>query len=301
MIKISVIIPARNRGKTLQKCLNSVLKQTYSPSEIIVVDDGSSDNTKEVVAQYRNKGVVYARLLSGKGAQAARNYGVKIATHDWIAFQDSDDLWLEEKLSVQVASLSERAFAKNIVVHGNGIKRIESTSEETLINVKHTEGYCYAQLLINPAPMFPSILVSKKALFDIGGLDCDCHAYQEWDTAIRLAKYCEFIHIRKPLFVWVWHSGETISKDTRRSVLGYNYVLDKNMQDIIRHCGISAWRKEKMGIVAQAMRAKLWGDVQDMLANQEYHPSVQMARFFLRLRFAPRGIARLLRFAASWG
>lgn len=301
MIKISVVIPAKNRGKTLSKCLDSILKQTFLPSEIIVVDDASSDNTVDVVKNYRNRGVVYARLSSGKGAQAARNYGIKIASHDWIAFQDSDDLWLKEKLAIQVSSLKKTNFAENIVIHGNGIKRIESTNKEILINIKHTEGHCYAQLLTNPAPMFPSMLVSKKALSDIDWLDENCHAYQEWDTAIRLAKCCEFIHIRTPLFVWVWHSGDTISKDIRRSVLGYNYIIDKHMQDIIKYCGISAWHKEKMGVVARAMRANLWDDVQEMLVKQKQHPGVQVARFFSRLRFAPRGIERLLRLAANWG
>lgn len=299
MLKISVVIPAKNREKTLPACLDSILKQTCPPSEIIVVDDASSDDTMEVVEQYRDRGVVYARLPTGKGAQAARNYGVKIASHEWIAFQDSDDLWLEHKLAVQVTALREKGFAKDIVVHSNALKRDESTGEEKIMAVKPTVGRCHAQLLLNPAPMFPSMLVSKKAIMAIGGLDDHCPAYQEWDTAIRLAKYCEFVHIYDPLFVWVWHSGETISKDTRRSILGYNYILDKHRTEIIEYYGMNVWRKEKLGIVSQAMRANLWNDVQNMLIDQDHHRSFLLARFFSKLRFGPRGIGWLLRLAAN--
>lgn len=299
MLKITVVIPANNRARTLPACLESVLVQTFPPDEIIVVDDASTDNTMKVVERYHNRGVVYAHLPRGKGAQAARNYGVQIASNDWIAFQDSDDLWLGHKLAVQVGALRERGFAKDVVVHSNGLKRNESTGEETIMAVKPTVGRCYAQLLLNPAPMFPSMLVSKEAVMTVGGLDDNCLAYQEWDTAIRLATYCEFIHIYDPLFKWVWHSGETISKDQRRAILGYNYVLDQHRVEIIEHYGMNVWRKQKLGVVSQALRANLWNDVQNMLVDEGYHRSFLLARFFSHLRFGPRGVGMLLRLASN--
>src|SRR5450759_3040418 len=111
-IKISVVIPAKNRAHTLPRCLDSILGQTYPAAEIIVVDDASIDNTREVVESYRDLGVIYARLPKGMGAQAARNHGVRVARHEWVAFQDSDDLWLPHKLVLQVMALGSREFDK---------------------------------------------------------------------------------------------------------------------------------------------------------------------------------------------
>lgn len=298
MLNISVVIPARNRAHTLPACLESILAQTYPAAEIIVVDDGSTDETREVVEGYRDRGVIYARLPSGRGAQAARNYGVRMASHDWIAFQDSDDLWLENKLAIQVDALKVRGFSKTIVVHGNGLQRHELTREDSPFNVPETAGDCYRDLLMRPAPLFQAMLVSAEALGAVGYLDEDCPAYQEWDTAIRLARQCEFVHIRQPLFVWVWHESDQISKDLGRALRGYSYVLDRHQADFIRHHGVRAWRYAKLSQFLQAVRAGLWTDAYAIMGKQERHLSFVLARLIARTRWTPRGTERLLRWAA---
>ncbi len=100
---ISVIIPAYNAGEYIARAIDIVLAQSRNADEIIVVDDGSTDNTSEVVAQYESK-VKYIRQ-DNAGASVARNTGIEAATGEWIAFLDADDEWLPEKLKLQTEHL----------------------------------------------------------------------------------------------------------------------------------------------------------------------------------------------------
>src|SRR6266481_1321163 len=114
MFNISVIIPTHNRAGLLQNAIESVLRQTYPVHEIIVVDDGSTDGTRTVVSKYENNRpgstmVVRYIFQEQQGVAAARNTGIENSTGDWLAFLDSDDLWLPEKLSWQVRALTEYA------------------------------------------------------------------------------------------------------------------------------------------------------------------------------------------------
>lgn len=293
MTSISVIIPARNRAATLPYCIESVLAQTHPAAEVVVVDDGSSDNTAAVVQAFAGRGVRYERA-TGRGAQAARTQGARSAASPWIAFQDSDDLWLPEKLQLQVAALRAAGGDPDIVVHGNGLKRPAGGGADEPLAVPRTDGNCFAELLRRPAPMFPALLVSRKALERCGWLDEFCPSYQEWDTSIRLAQDCRFVHIQKPLFIWIWHDAPTISKDQRRSVQGYNYVLDAWRDAFVRVHGPRLWRKQKLACAAVAMRSELWDEALRNLRNAGAEPAVQFARTLCRRHFAPRGVGRLL-------
>src|SRR5215469_7092565 len=101
---VAVVIPVYNGAATVGRAIDSVLGQTRRPEEIIVVDDGSSDATPEVVAGYGSRIRYHRRKNSG--ASAARNFGVHAATASWIAFLDHDDEWLPDKISVQMRALA---------------------------------------------------------------------------------------------------------------------------------------------------------------------------------------------------
>lgn len=295
---ISVVIPAHNRAHTLPACLESVLAQSVPACEVIVVDDRSTDTTPDVVARFAGRGVRYERLQGGQGAQAARNWGVAVSRGDWIAFQDSDDEWLPEKLQRQVAEISGVADATDWVVHGNGLRRDEASGAVEPLNVPTTSGECLTALLRRPAPLFPTLLVSKLALARAGGLDPDCPAYQEWDTSIRLARRCRFIHIAEPLFIWNWHREQTISKDMRRSIAGYDYILERYRGEIVAAHGARVWRRQKAAQAALALRAGLWDEARGIVARRGEGAGFWLARLCARARFGPRGIDRLLNLAA---
>ena len=101
---ISVVLPSYNRAHILPRAIESILGQTYKDIELIIVDDGSSDNTAEVVGSFSDSRIVYVRQENA-GACAARNNGIAHARGDYIAFQDSDDIWHQDKLEKQLATL----------------------------------------------------------------------------------------------------------------------------------------------------------------------------------------------------
>lgn len=104
---VSVIIPTYNRADCLTRSIDSVLSQDYKEYEIIVVDDGSTDNTRKILQPYMDKGLIRYMYQDNAGCAAARNTGINAAKGDWIAFLDSDDRWLPDKLAVQMQYLLE--------------------------------------------------------------------------------------------------------------------------------------------------------------------------------------------------
>ena len=116
-MKVSVIIPTFNRFNLISRAIDSVLSQTIKPFEIIVVDDGSSDNTSTFIKNnYKSVKLIKQKNL---GVSKARNVGIKNSSGDWIALLDSDDEWKKNKLEVQIKSLSEYDYYS--VCHTNEI------------------------------------------------------------------------------------------------------------------------------------------------------------------------------------
>ena len=106
--KISVIIPTYNRAKSIIDSINSVLKQTYHNLEIIIIDDGSTDNTESLISNLNDDRIKYVKLNENKGANFARNEGIKIASGKYITFQDSDDLYHLDKIERQYKNLIKK-------------------------------------------------------------------------------------------------------------------------------------------------------------------------------------------------
>src|SRR5687767_7523259 len=115
---VSVVLPTYNRAPLLGRAIRSVLGQSYTDFELIVVDDGSTDGTSGVVAGFRDKRIRYLPLARNTGAGAARNAGIRVARGKFVAFQDSDDEWLPAKLAKQMSAF-ERGPAKLGVVYSD--------------------------------------------------------------------------------------------------------------------------------------------------------------------------------------
>jgi glycosyltransferase involved in cell wall biosynthesis len=233
---VSVVIPAFNRASAIANAIQSVLGQSFRELEIIVVDDGSRDGTAEIVLQTARSEpcVRFIRHESNRGAQAARNTGIRAALGAWIAFLDSDDTWNSSSLEVRMAA----ARSRNVyVVHSPGFILRFGGSERETFEVPALSGNVYRQLLWGAGPVFQALLVSAKALQAIGGLDETIVAYQEWDTAIRLAKRFEFAFVPEPTFVYDCQGTDTISKNLLRGAKGYEQVLRKHLREIVLKVG----------------------------------------------------------------
>lgn len=233
---VSVVIPAFNREWVLANAIQSVLGQSFRQLEIIVVDDGSGDGTAETVfriAQSEPR-IRMIRHEVNRGAQAARNTGIRAALGDWIAFLDSDDTWLSSSLEVRMAA----ARSRNVqVVHSPCFVLRVGGGEQETFEVPPLSGDVYRQLLRGAGPLFQALLVSAKALRTIGGLDEAIVAYQEWDTAIRLAQRFEFAFVPEPTFVYDCRGTDTISKNLLRGAKGYEQIVRKYLFDIALRAG----------------------------------------------------------------
>ena len=257
---ISVVIPAFNRQHTITYCLESVLAQTYKNLEVIVVDDCSTDGTVSIVRSNPDSRVRCVALETNAGAQGARNRGILEAKADWIAFHDSDDEWLPAKLEKQVSVLAKADYDPWTFLYCN-IYRFDHAGSRIIKTIRLLpvlEGYNhYTTLLLSPVMPFPTIIASKIALEKIGYLDEQVPSFQEWDTSIRLAKYCRIIHLKEPLMIYHAGSGDAISGSAAKHVEGFHYIISKYESDIRELCGEEAWLKLNLELLRRCLNLGL--------------------------------------------
>jgi glycosyltransferase involved in cell wall biosynthesis len=242
MLLVSIIIPTYNREGLIESSVRSVLKQTYSNFEIIIVDDGSTDGTPEVVSSLtkEDKRCHYIRHDTNIGAQAARQTGIKAAKGELIAFLDSDDKWYPEKLEKQVEAF-ESLPEKVGVVHSDCDVFYEFARQKKRFGVPKFSGYVYEGLLRRPGPLYPCLMIRRKCFKEIpDAIDPNVPSYQEWDISINLAKKYDFYFIDEPLMAYNIHKRETISGNPQREIEGYIYVVEKHREEILKHCGSEA-------------------------------------------------------------
>lgn len=216
-MSISVIIPTFNRAHLLHKSINSVLNQTESPLEIIIVDDFSTDNTEEVVKSFNRKELVYVKNKKEKGANGARNTGIQMAKGNYIAFQDSDDEWYPQKLEKQLAFMKkyqdvDMCFCSMLI----------NNDPRQLIPKRNVDsGELKEQLLrvsfISTQTIFVKSKVAKDVLFDE-----HLKRLQDWDFCLRISKKYSIKHLPEPL-VNVYLQNDSITK--RVNDLEAMYIL----------------------------------------------------------------------------
>lgn len=231
---VSIVIPTHNRAGKLEKAINSIWSQTYTNYEVIVSDDGSTDNTSEVVFLLSmTKPINYISSKVNRGAQFARNQGIKAAKGEWIAFLDSDDEWLPESLKLRMDLALKGSYT---VVYSNAYIIHEDNTQQ-LYQFKDVSKDSYRGVLSGEGPMFQSLLVKKEAIEKIGYLDESAIAYQEWNTSIRLAKYFKFGFINVPTFIYDYRTPGAISRSHARNAKAYADIVHKFFGEMITHIG----------------------------------------------------------------
>lgn len=234
MLLVSVIIPTYNREALLRLAVESVLGQTYDDLEVIVVDDGSEDRTGEVITSLMEEDgrLHYLRLDQKCGPLVARNVGIRAARGEVIGFLDSDDEYLPRMLERNLEMLIRAEEAVG-VVHCDCYVRDEARDQVRRFGVPKLRGEVYEDLLRRPGPMFQGMLVRREVLERIGYLDEDVlPGFDEWDTAIRLARICEFAFVDEPLFIYHRHDGDTLSRDCLTSARSYIGIVEKHLEEI---------------------------------------------------------------------
>lgn len=237
MQKISVIIPTYNYAKFIANAVESVLAQTYPIFEIIVVDDGSTDNTEEVIKQFGDQ-VKYIKQKNG-GVCEARNTGVKKSTGDFIAFLDADDKWMPTKIENQIAKFDED---EQIGLVHCGMREFDTASGETLrLHIEGEEGWVADDLLLFEKPVVigcgGSILVSRKAFEAVSGFDINLKVGEDWDFCYRLAREFKVGFVRKILVDYRHHGNNShlnIEEMERSVKLFQKKAFDTNDEHILQ-------------------------------------------------------------------
>ncbi len=183
MIKISVVIPSYNRRDLLRRALLSVYGQTLLPAEVWVIDDGSTDGTDLMVSQeFPLANYYYQKNL---GVSSARNQGIEKATGDWLAFLDSDDEWLAEKLYKQTAALTNHPEYKichteeNWIRNGNPVKVPQKYAK--------TGGWIFNQCLPLCAISPSTVLLHRSVFADVGLFNTELPACEDYDLWLRIS------------------------------------------------------------------------------------------------------------------
>lgn len=310
---IAAVIPTYNRAYCIRHAVDSALAQTLGCTEIIVVDDGSTDNTLEVLEQYKDR----IRLIrqENRGVSAARNAGILAATSEWIAFLDSDDEWEPQKLAVQMGAVEADT---SLVAHvSNGLVFTQNDSEPVSFfqTRERTRSVDCPQRIDHPfvwaldtVVMTPGFMARRDALIRAGLFDTQVSMFEDMDLFARVAKQGPWGICPEPLFR-VYRRGQPGQSLSERSaaVKGYAarslvYVYEK----LLKLEGLSSIEKCILRRRLSAQRADLaaidrdtgglWQSVRGFARSVSDHPSVtSMIRALAGVAIGAKGIEWLRR------
>jgi glycosyltransferase involved in cell wall biosynthesis len=273
---ISVIIPTYNYGRYIGEALDSVVAQTVQPLEIIVVDDGSTDDTPQVVGAYGDR-IRYIRQENG-GVGAARNRGIAEARGEYIAFLDSDDLWLPEKLERQLARYDSDPELG--LVHC-GVEKFDESGTLS-VSMMGTEGWIGNDLLRLDDEVVAAIgscpLVPKYVVEEVGGFDTRLPPSEDWDFCYRVALRYRIGFVPLVLVRYRLH-GAGIHLNVPRMERGMLAALEK------------AFASPDPAV--QSQRRSTYGRMHRILAGcyfQNREPRLFLRHMFKSLRYDPRNV-----------
>jgi len=224
---VSVIVPVYNRAHLVAETVDSILLQTYRHLEIILINDGSSDNSLSVIKEYEKCFPEKVRVIDQKnqGQIVARNKGIKLARGKYIAFLDSDDLWLPDKLEHQIP-----LFNQGVGLVYGGVELINESGETTGFNPcdPSVQGNIYPQLLVKNRMTGGSVVVLAEALAKVGLFDPEFKAAENWDLWLRICKEYQARLVNKPVVKYRLHQNN-MSKDVM-------LMQDAKRQIMAKHC-----------------------------------------------------------------
>src|SRR5947207_956439 len=214
-VNVSVVIPTYNRARVVGEAIDSALAQTHERLEVIVVDDGSTDDTAERVGRRRDRRLRYVRREHA-GVSSARNAGIAAATGDLVSFLDSDDLWKPEKIETEVAALARHPEAGGVfsdLEKREGATIVPSFMRRTRVFARLLGGRAFPEGLLLPSRALylcllqeipiktPALTVRRSALERVGGFDERWTSSEDWEFLLRLARSESLLYLDRPLAV----------------------------------------------------------------------------------------------------
>jgi glycosyltransferase involved in cell wall biosynthesis len=238
MARVSVIIPTYNYCHFLGEAIQSVLEQTFSDFELIVVDDGSTDNTKEVVDSFGDSRIRYI-YQENRGVSAARNTGIKVSSGEYVAFLDSDDMWLPENLELKVKVLDSRSdvalICSDAYVFNDDTSDIlgrlwHDKKSADRVNLQRVSKQPLKEMLSRGGFIAPQLTVVRREVFtEVGYFDESLYVGEDWDMFIRIFLRFPIEVLDKPLVRMRKHRDSLTANwdkiDLMRGLAAYDKVI----------------------------------------------------------------------------
>jgi len=296
--RVSVVIPAYNRARLIRQAILSVLAQTFTDFELIVVDDGSTDGTGAEVASFQDPRVRLVTLAKRSGQSGARNAGIAESRGEWIAFLDSDDEWLPEKLARQMARV-DQGPADYGAVYCACYRQHAGEAPELRPKGELPEGDLFDALLRGKKAPTPSVYVVKRAaLIAAKGFDERMIAASDIDMWLRLARAsCLFAAVQEPLAIKHDYGSGQIKQDAMAKLAGFR-GMDRRWGPVMRRrLGEKAyqkWRDKRLRSIAKKQGA----NIEELVARGARAEALRYAvRLLPALPWARRYVARAIGFA----
>jgi glycosyltransferase involved in cell wall biosynthesis len=230
---VSVVVPVYNRGELIVDALESVRMQTYRPIELVVADDGSTDDLHarllKWMDEHKNDAGFSVQYIhqENQGANAARNLGIQHSQGEFVAFIDSDDRWLPSKLEKQIPLFSTDAEIGGVYC-GLGWVDLVSREQELDEGRLYPEGWLLKELLVHDITAGTSCYVIKRESFNkVGFFDVNLPARQDWDMWIRLSSKYKIACIHEVLVYGGKHPGQRISTNLEGSINAQLRIFEK--------------------------------------------------------------------------
>jgi glycosyltransferase involved in cell wall biosynthesis len=299
---VSVIIPSFNSSRFVAQAVKSVLAQTYVPCEVIVVDDGSSDDTHAVLAPFYER--IRYFYQSNTGLSKARNRGIEEAQGELIAFLDADDQWLPEKLIKQWKCL--QADPNAALVHTDTYQLHDSDGRQTYVyrRKERFSGWCYPVCFWGNQLTVSSVMVVRRCLERIGVFDEEIRgpSTQDYDLWVRIARHYPFAYVNEPLVLYRHHDASG-SLNTRMMLEDEYYVLAKTLNADPTLRQTQGYRRVQLRMFELAFQAGYSNiDAGDFVRARRYFqkalsyaPWNMKAWTFLASTFLPRPLRAQLR------
>ena len=279
---VSVIIPTYNYGRFIAEAIQSVLQQTHRPDEIVVVDDGSTDDTARVVAGFGDA-VKYVRQENG-GVCAARNKGVAESTGEIIAFMDADDTMEPESIAKQVALFGDEHVG---LVHC-GLRLFDDESGETIeLQLEGGEDGVADNLLLWEGASIAgpgAILVTREAFDSVGGFDTGMKVGEDWDFCYRVARKFKVRFVPEPLVNYRSHATaahRNVAEMERGMSRFYEKAFSTNDESVLK------------------LKSRAYGNFHKVMAGSYFHAAdyKNFARHAVRSVFRrPGNLGHFLKF-----
>lgn len=222
---ISIVIPTFNRAKILKDNLMNILNQTYSDFEVIIIDDNSIDNTKEVIENIPDKRVRYYKNKENKGACYSRNRGISLAKGEYIAFQDSDDYWFPEKLEKQLEYIKK--VDCDLVFCAMDTYDENKKYLHRVPNLNKSQHIQY-NLLLEENLVSTQTILCKKEIFNTIQFDESLKRFQDWDLILEISKSYTVYYLNNVLVIQYIQS-DSISKNYHNIYYSLERIKEKNI------------------------------------------------------------------------